>query len=138
MPTLKQRRYNFLIDAGFNHKESVELSKQYTLSQMRSLPYLQNMIRQRRLYRANAIKRNLTYSQYKQMISNLYDKNQYKDIWDILRKYRKQTIDEGDYIPPKRKGTHHKGKINKGNIKEQKQRRRQRTSLEEYERGRGR
>ena len=87
-------------------------------------------------------------SEIRDRIYALYDKNDWltddgrPDIWRMLRKYRKVSIDtvgDGHYEPPKRKGSHHKTiGVSKGHVADQKKRRKARTALEKYNEGRGR
>ncbi len=123
MPTLRERKYQLLIQAGFTHRESLEFSRQYTIEQLRSLPYLRTIIRTRRLYRDNLRSRGYSEEQIKRSIVYLYYKNEWlgvdgtPDIWVMIRNLRRDSIESGDYQPPpKSKGSHHPKGISKGDI----------------------
>jgi hypothetical protein len=99
------------------------------------------MIKWRRLYIANLKKRG--YSDDKTMIAiiNLYDRKgwlvyQRPDPWKMLKSFRQKAIDEGEYIPPKRKTSHHGVGITREQVAGQ--RRHRRSALEIYDEGRGR
>lgn len=142
--TLWRYKYDLFTGWGFTPLESRSFAKQYTVRQIRSIPYLVVMTRWRRLYIANLRKRGLTNPQIKRSLIKLYKKSQWVtkgklDPWKMLKRFRNVAIDEGDYKPPTRKGSHHTGGITKGDIEGQKQRRKSRkTFLEEYARVRGR
>lgn len=128
---------NMLTGWGFLPFEYRELSMQYTTSQLRSLPYLHNLMRSRRLFVSNLRKRGYKDSEIRDRVYALYDKKDWltdgkPDIWKLLRTYRKKAIDTGDYIAPKRKGSHHKDKgVSKGDVEEQRQRRKERSKTRE-------
>lgn len=128
MPTLRSHRQDYLINAGFSRSESSELSRQYSMSQFRSLPYLRDMIRTRRLYVGRLKSLNYSDKEIKSSIEYLYYKNQWldndgnPDIWTLLKKFRKASIQSGDYTPPRKKGSHHK-LISREDLKGQKTRR---------------
>lgn len=126
MATLRQRKYKYLINNYLTKVEASEISKQYTMNQIRSLPYIQRLIRSRRLQGANLLKRGYSISQIRRSIQSLYDKqgldpSDTNDFWKILRKIRDQSIDKGDYVP-KRTGSHHGQGVSKGDVTNQKKR----------------
>lgn len=148
MPTYRQQLYNRLIDAGFLPFEAREYAKQYTIGQFRSLPYLRKMVQSRRLYIANLRSRGLITFDEKTIrirILNLYKRKGWlrpdgkPDAWKPVKAQRQNDIDSGDYIPPKKKGSHHKQPgVSEGDVQAQRQRRKSRQGLEGYARGRGR
>jgi len=101
------------------------------------------MTRWRRLYISNLKARGWSIQQIRRSLVRLYKKREWVtkgklDPWKMLKGFRNIAIDQGDYKPPVRKGSHHKGGVTKGDIAGQKERRRQRkTFLEEYEQARG-
>lgn len=135
-------RYNRLIGWGLLPFEAREIARTYSMQQIRTLPYLQSLIRARRLYISNLRSRNYPDREIIDRIYALYDRKDWLDdngrpsIWEMLRSYRKSSIEDNDYIPPKRKGSHHKGGISKGDVAGQKARRRKKTPLEKYDEGR--
>lgn len=136
-------KYDILIGWGFLSFESRELARQYSVTQLRTLPYLQNIIKARRLFVSGLRKRGYKDNEIRDRIYTLYDTRDWltdgkPDIWQMLRRYRKKTIEDNDYIPPKRKGSHHKGGISKGDLQGQKQRRKKKSALQKYDEGRGR
>jgi len=143
--TLYRRKYNYIQRAGFLHFEAREFARQYTAKQIKTLPYIQRMLRWRRLYVANLRHRGYSDAKIIRMIKALYVKRGWKrgaslDPWQLLRRFRQASIDDNQYIPQKRKGSHHKNiGVSKGDVVAQKERRRKRlTELEKYEIGRGR
>ena len=127
MPTLRQRKYRYLVGNYLTHIEASEISRQYTMTQIRSLPYIQRLIRTRRLQGTNLLKRGYTASEIKRAIQTLYDKQgldsqEPNDFWKILRKIRDQSIDRGEYTPPKRIGSHHGQGVSKGDVVGQRKR----------------
>jgi len=101
-------RYDYLVGHGFLHNEAHEFATQYTMAQLRSLPYVQNLIRWRGLYVSGLRKRGLTNQQIIDRLRKLYvDRGWEKDPWKMLKDFRKKAIDDGDYKPPPRKGSHH-------------------------------
>jgi len=142
-----QYRYkrDALINRGLLDFEAREIARNYSMPQIRSLPYLQSVIKSRGLYVSGLRKRGYKDSEIRDRIYALYDTRDWltndgkPDIWHMIRRYRKAKIDEGDYIPPKRKGSHHKTLgVSKGQVADQKKRRRARTALEKYDESRGR
>jgi len=136
-------KYDLLVGWGFLPFESKELAKQYSVAQLRTVSYIQNIIKARRLFVSGLKARGYKDSEIRDRIYALYDTRDWltigrPDIWQMLRYYRKASIDDGDYIPPKRKGTHHKGGISKGNLQGQRKRRKAKTSLQKYDEARGR
>lgn len=122
MPTIRGYKYKFLTAAGFYHKEALEFSRQYSMNQLRTIPYLQDLIRWRRLYRDSLRKRKYTELDIRRSVTYLYYKNNWVidktlDPWQMLKHFRKEAIATGDYHPvPKRKGSHHKEGISKGDV----------------------
>ena len=110
--TLKSRKMEYLIKSGLNYKEASEFSGQYSLSDLRTLPYFKNLLRTRRLYQSNLKKRGYSDRQIQGTIANLYWRKGWEsdgklDYWKMLRDFRKKSIESGDYTPPKHKGSHH-------------------------------
>ncbi|MDD4877038.1 MAG: hypothetical protein PHQ86_07940 [Dehalococcoidales bacterium] len=106
--SLYRYRYDYLIGKGFLDSEAREFAKQYTMQQMRTTPYLQNLIRWRGLYVSGLRKRGLTNKQIIDRLRKLYiDRGWEKDPWKMLKDFRKKAIDEGEYKPPPHKGSHH-------------------------------
>lgn len=140
MATLYQRKRMVLKRGGFLDFEAREFARQYSMSEIRSLPYLVAMRRWRQLYVGNLKSRGYSDKGVATMISRLYKRLDLRTPWEMLRRFRKQSVDSGEYTPPKRKGSHHKETgVSKGDTQSQKQRRQKRLSeLEKYERGRGR
>ena len=136
-------KYDWLTGHGMLPFESRELSRQYSMSQIRRLPYLRSMINSRMLTIRKFRKLGYTDKEIRDRVYALYDTKDWltdgrPDIWQMLRKYRGASIDRHDYTPPRRKGSHHKGGISKGDLQSQRQRRHRKTELEKYEEGRGR
>jgi len=138
MATLRQRKIAWLEYSGLTNQEAQTFADQYTQSQLRQLPYFKNLLRNRRLRRAAALKAGVSKTEYNRGIRNWYVRNKLltddgkMDIWTMLRRYRKEAIISGDYTPPKKKGSHHKGGISKGDVEGQKKRYQQKSA---YERG---
>lgn len=129
MATRKQAIKDYLKSAGFLPFETKELSQGYNLTQFRKLPYLQNIVKTRRLYISNAKSRGLSNEAIKEGIIQLYIKKDWiKDgeleSWDMIRDARKKAIDSGEYFPVKRKGSHHGEGVSKGDVLNQKKRNR--------------
>jgi hypothetical protein len=133
MATLRTKKIAFLEFSGCTNYEAQTFADQYTLAQLRSLPYFQNLLRSRRLLRAKAIKEKLTTSQYREQIRNFYKRNGWitdgkLDVWAMLRKYRKDVIISGGdpspgLAPSAKKGSHHKEKgVSKGDVVAQRKR----------------
>jgi hypothetical protein len=139
MATLRQYKKDYLISKGFTNKEATELTspyiiidgkkrehKPYSMKELRTVPYLVNMIRSRQLYVSNLRKKGYTKRQIEGLIANQYYKQDWLspknklDPWKMLRKFRKQVIESGDYIPPKT--SHHGEGVSKGDIMGQKSR----------------
>ena len=101
-------KHDYLTGKGFLPWESREFARQYTMAQLRSLPYVQNLIRWRGLYVSGLRKRGLTNKQIIDRLRKLYiDRGWEKDPWKMLKDFRKKAIDEGKYKPPPKKGSHH-------------------------------
>ena len=130
--SLYRHKYNLLTRWGFLGWEAREFARQYTTKQIRTLPYMRRMTSWRRLYVGNLRRRGYSERQIGTSIRNLYGKREFTfegrlDPWALLRYFRKAAIEAGDYIPPKRKGSHHKNTgVSKGDIQSQKRRSKQR------------
>jgi hypothetical protein len=132
------QRYDYLKKSGLMNFEARELARHYTIKQLRSIPYLQSFIKSRRLYIINMRKRDYTDKEISKRLHTLYIKRKWLDnegkisIWARIRDIRKKEIDSGDYIPAKRKGSHHKvgSGISKGNLSEQRKKRKVKTLRE--------
>jgi len=137
-------KYDLLTGWGFLSWEAREFARQYSVAQIRQLPYLRAMTRWRRLYISNLRSRGYSDREIIDRIYALYDTRDWisdigrLDPWQLLKRFRKQAVATGEYIPPKRKGSHHPPGISKGDVAEQRKRRKARTALERYEEGRGR
>jgi hypothetical protein len=146
MPTRRSYKYDYLLKQGLTHNEAVQFSRQYTMTQIRTLPYMRKLIRTRRLYRDNLKKRGFKPKTIYIMIADLYKKKKWMDginydPWKMLRDFRDQAIEDGDYFPLEstlshhkkgseaEKGSHHKGGLTKGDIKSQRTRAGQRASI---------
>ena len=128
MPTRRQSKVGLLVDNGFRQFEAREIASQYSVTQMRTLPYLVNVRRSRILYVGNLQRRGYSDSQIAGLITNLYYRRGWLtpdgklDVWKMIRDIRKDAIDSGDYIPPKRKGGHHPKGVSKGDVEGQRKR----------------
>lgn len=145
MPTLRQNRYNWLRRSGLLPFEASQLANSYSMTQLRSTPYIQDLMRSRRLEVANLRSRGYSDNRIRLTLLRQYVvrgwwSHDEPDIWANIRRLRKQAIDSGEYIPIPRKkvpGSHHA--IKRRDLDQQKQRRNRRISdLERYARGRGR
>jgi hypothetical protein len=147
--SLYRYKQDLLTGWGFLTFESREIARTYTTKQIRTLPYLQSLIRSRRLFVSNFKKRDFPISEIRDRVYALYDKSDWltddgrPDIWKMIRRYRKIAIDtvgDGHYEAPKRRGSHHpKGSgISKGQLDAQRKKRKAKTNLEKYDEGRGR
>jgi hypothetical protein len=128
MATRKHNVKEYLTNAGFMPQEATQLSKTWTITQFHTLPYLQNLVRTRRLYVSYLVKKGHTNKEIQGYIKRLYankdwTKNGKRDPWTMVRDFRKASIDSGGYVPVKRKGSHHALGVSKGDIAGQKQRR---------------
>lgn len=128
MATMRQKKNAYLAKAGFLAFERKEIISQYTLPQLRRLPYLVNMIRSRRLNVGKLRNKGYSDAAIAKAIMAQYNRNRWKslddnyDVWQLLKRFRKISIETGDYIPPKRGGSRHKGGISKGDVVSQKHR----------------
>lgn len=127
MAIRKQLLKDKLSNAGLLQIEIRQLMKGYKPSQFRTISYLQNIVKARRLYVSNLRDKGLTSQQIKDRIKILYVKKGWTnedglDIWKMIRAYRKKAIEDGDYFPVKRKGSHHGEGVSKGDIRGQKER----------------
>jgi hypothetical protein len=128
MATRKHNVKEYLTNAGFMPQEATQLARTYTITQFKTLVYLQKLVRTRRLYVSNLVKKGHTDKEIKEYIKKLYIKknwarNDKRDPWTMVRDSRKASIDSGGYVPVKRKGSHHALGVSKGDIAGQKQRR---------------
>lgn len=138
MPTRKQSLRQSLVGAGLLPGEAATLSSGYTARDFRTLPYLRKIVQTRRLYVANLKSRGYSDALIKQYIKDLYlNKNWLKDNkadpWQMIRDARQRDIDRGEYIPPKRKGSHHGQGVSKGDVKGQKSRTRRTSPQQKIE-----
>jgi hypothetical protein len=125
-----KHRRDILTQIGFLSWEAREIARNYNMEQLKTLPYLQSLIKSRRLTVINFLRRGLTMKEIRERILEFYKRRNLMvgdrpDIWSLIRSYRKRDIDSGDYKPVKRGGTHHpKGSgISKGNLAEQRKKR---------------
>ncbi len=128
MPTLFSHKEKYLIDSGFLRKEAREFAHTYSMNQLRTLPYIRDMIRTRRLYVGRLKSLNYSDAEIKKSLTYLYYKNEWldkdgnPDLWAMLRSFRRKSIQSGDYTPPPpKKGSHHK--ISREDLSGQKSRR---------------
>lgn len=121
-------KIDLLIKWGFLRDEAKVYADQYTTYQIRTLPYFRRLTSWRRLYVSNFKKRGFTNKEIRDKIKDLYTRRGWIkkgkiDPWEMLRHFRQTSIDEHEYIPTKRKGSHHKTKgISKVDILKQKKR----------------
>lgn len=93
--------------------------------------YLQRMVKARILYVTNLRRQGLDNNQIRQAIIRLYERKGWmssptgfigvgerRDVFKMIRAYRKASIESGDYRRPPRKGAHHT-KLTKGDITKQ-------------------
>ena len=119
---------DLLIKWGFLRNEAKAYADQYTTFQIRTLPYFKRLTSWRRLYVSNFKKRGFTNKEIRDKIKDLYARRGWIkkgkiDPWEMLRYFRKASIDDSEYIPVKRKGSHHKTKgVSKTDILLQKKR----------------
>lgn len=138
-----QYRYkrDYLIRQGLLEFEAREIARNYDMPQIRSLPYIQAILKSRRLTISNYRKRGLRDSQIREKIIALYKRRGWltpegkPDVWAMIRYYRKEAIDANEYNPTKRKGSHHKvgSGISKGDIEGQRKRRKSKTKAQQRE-----
>lgn len=128
--SLYRYKYEKLKNAGILSFEAREIARQYTMTQIRKLPYIRKMVATRRLYVSNLKSKGYGDREILDRIYALYDRKDWlkvgrPDVWDMIRSFRKKDIDSGDYKPVKRGGTHHpKGSgISKGNLEAQRKKR---------------
>lgn len=143
MATRRQTLRDSLIKSGFLPSEATTLSGGYTTTQFRTLPYLKKLVRTRRLYVANLKSRGYSDNLIAQYIKDLYENKEWeregkRDPWKMIRDARQKEIDSGNYIPPKRKGSHHGEGVSKGDVKKQKSRARGKSFLQKYAEKKGR
>lgn len=144
MATRKQTLKQKLVDYGFLPSETIIMAGGYTITDFRTIPYLQNILKARRLYVASLSKlRGYSDELIKQYIKDRYVLNGWMDgnridVWAMIRHYRQKAIDKGEYFPPKRKGSHHGQGVSKGDVKGQRTRSKQKSFLQKYAEKRGR
>ena len=108
MPVNYRQRATLLIKAGFTVEESAEFAKQYSIAQMRSLPYMIRMRRWRNLYCVNLASKGYGAEEIERSIYALYRKKGWltsdgqPDAWQMLKAFRKVAIANNEYIPKKR------------------------------------
>jgi len=141
--TKRQQLYDKLTTAGFMPIEARELTRQYTVTNFRTITYLQKIVRTRRLYVANLRSRGYSDELIKQYIRDLYHNRDWItdgkiDTWKMLKKYRQRDIESGEYPESKYKGKHHGQGVSKGDIKGQRTRAKQKSFLQKYAEKRGR
>ena len=129
MASLYQYRVKTLMGWGFSNFEAKEFAKNYTIGQMRSVSYLQKIVKARRLFVINQRNKLVPENKIRERIKANYIKSNHvtdgkPDVWKYLRDIRKKDIESGEYHPIKRKGSHHKVKgISKGDLQGQRIRR---------------
>jgi hypothetical protein len=110
---MAKQRIKTLMGWGYLRFEAKVLAEHYTLEQMRTITYLKNMTKSRRLYVINMRNRLIPEKDIAKRIRALYIRKGWVDsgdelsVWAQLRTYRKEAIISGDYVPPKTKGSHH-------------------------------
>lgn len=134
MPSLYRKKADYFIDRGFYYKEYREWVDNYSYHDIRTLPYFRSMITWRRLYTDRLLSRGVPINIVKQRMMDTYVRRNWLtpdgdlDPWKMLKYFRKEAIESGDYKPPpKKKGTHHPVGISKGDVTEQRRRRKART-----------
>lgn len=138
-----QYREKRLTEWGLLPFEAEEIARQYLMDDIRSVAYLEKIIRTRRLYVANMHKRQFTDNDIQVRIIDQYIKNKWVDndgkpsVWEHIRAVRKKTIADGEYVIPER-SKHKGGKLDREAIDRQRQRIRRKSELQKYEEGRGR
>jgi len=104
-------RYRLWDRWGFTQREAEAFTSQYSVANMRSLPYLISMARWRRLYSSNLSRRGYDFYAIQHATAELYRRKGWLtpdgdfDPWRMLKAFRNQAIDSGDYIPSRR--SHH-------------------------------
>jgi hypothetical protein len=108
MPSTFKQRVRWAKTQGLMEFEAYEYADSYSIKEMRTLVYFQQIIQQRRSYinrRRNAGDSDRVIAE---RIRKIYVRNKWQTAWDRLRAFRKKSIEVGDYIPPPKKGSHHK------------------------------
>lgn len=134
-----EQRVTWLMTQGLMEFEAIEFAESYRLRDYRELAYFRSMINRRKRYIRELRRAGLSNTQIQdRIIRNTYYRRGWKTAWDLLRYWRKESIEGGDYFPVKRKGTHHppKSGLSKGDLKAQRKRRKAKTNLQKYEEGR--
>ena len=132
-----EQKYDYLRRRGFTSNESESLAGSYSLSHFVELPYFKRLTRDRQLYVGRLRALGYTDRRIRNALKRQYKRRNCDTIYDMVRYFRGISIALGEYIPIKRKGSHHptKGKFTRETARNQ---RRRLTSLERYEEGRGR
>lgn len=115
MPTRRGARTDYLAKQGIPPIMAMELASHYSMNQIRTLPYIRNMVRAMRLYRSRLASLNYSQDQIRRSVTYLFYKKNWlgntgrPDVWAMLRSYRAAAIKSGGYTPPpKKKTSHHK------------------------------
>ena len=109
MASLRQRRIQHLTDKGLTSAEAKSLADKYSYHQLKTLPYIRNLKRDRLLYVNNLRSRGFSPAMIKKYVKALsvkkgwVDKDGEPDAWAMLRNYRKKSIEKGDYKQPPKK-----------------------------------
>jgi len=98
---------DYLVGRGLLPDEYKEIAKNYTMEQIRTLPYIQALLSSRSLTVNNLRRSGLSNNQIRKRIVDFYEHKGYKSIWDIIKSYRKESIVSGKYTPLVKKGSHH-------------------------------
>jgi hypothetical protein len=114
----------YLTRNGLNIKEARTFAEQYSMADLRTLPYFKSLLINRRLYVAKLKKRGYNDKQIQGTIANVYWRrgwtdNAKVDPWSMLRSFRRKSIESGDYVPPKHKGNHHGEGVTSEEVKKQ-------------------
>lgn len=83
-------------------REEIELLKGYSIAEFNSISYLTKLISVRKGYYTKMRSFGFTDTDIKKRLNRHFS---HEDIWERLRRYRRQSIESGDYIPPIRKNT---------------------------------
>ena len=132
MPKFKparSSRYALWDKWGFFNFEATEFSRQYSVKDMRSLPYLTKMARWRRLYGTNLASKGYGAEEIARSVQALYHKKGWitpdgsLDPWAMLRSFRKAIIASGgDPSPgfaPTRRSHHSRKEITQAELNRQ-------------------
>jgi hypothetical protein len=126
-------RRDKLLKAGLLSWEARELARNYNMEQLRSFPYLQSIIKSRRLTISNYRRKGLSDKTIVKKIHDLYLRKGFvtdgkPNIWSLIRSHRRDIIAKGGDASPgvaPKRGTHHPkdSGISKGNLVEQRKKR---------------